>query len=173
MEQLLVREKQLQRLLEASLDAIVTMDSDGRVVRWSAAAERMFGWQSEEIIGQRLSDHLVPHRYRAAHEAGMRRFISTGEAKILGKTMELFALHRDGHELPVELSLWHVETETGILFGALLRDISARKAAEQQLREQEEKYRSVVENGSEGTLVVAGGRLVYCNPFMQRTTGRT
>ncbi|CAM5216059.1 PAS domain S-box protein [Alishewanella longhuensis] len=173
LEQLLVREKQLQRLLEASLDAIVTMDSDGRVVRWSAAAERMFGWQSEEIIGQRLSDHLVPHRYRAAHEAGMRRFISTGEAKILGKTMELFALHRDGHELPVELSLWHVETETGILFGALLRDISARKAAEQQLREQEEKYRSVVENGSEGILVVAGGRLVYCNPFMQRTTGRS
>lgn len=173
LEQLLVREKQLQRLLEASLDAIVTMDSDGRVVRWSAAAERMFGWQSEEIIGQRLSDHLVPHRYRAAHEAGMRRFISTREAKILGKTMELFALHRDGHELPVELSLWHVETETGILFGALLRDISARKEAERQLREQEEKYRSVVENGSEGILVLAGGRLVYCNPFMQRTTGRS
>lgn len=173
LEQLLVREKQLQRLLEASLDAIVTMDSDGCVVRWSVAAERIFGWHSAEIIGKRLSDHLIPHRYRDAHEAGMRRFINHREPKILGKTLELSALHKEGHELPVELSLWHVETETGLLFGALLRDISARKAAEQQLREQEEKYRSVVENGSEGILVVAGGRLVYCNPFMQRTTGRS
>lgn len=173
LEQLLVREKQLQRLLESSLDAIVTMDSNGRVVRWSVAAERIFGWKSDEMIGQLLSDHLIPHRYRAAHEAGMRRFLATGEARLLGKTQELFALHRDGHELPVELSLWHVETESGTLFGALMRDISERKAAEQQLREQEEKYRSVVENGSEGILVVTGGRLVYCNPFMQRTTGRS
>ncbi|WP_423186857.1 PAS domain S-box protein [Alishewanella sp. d11] len=173
LEQLLVREKQLQRLLEASLDAIVTMDSDGRIVRWSSAAERIFGWQSAEIIGQRLSEHLIPERYRAAHEAGMQRFAATGEGRLLGKTQELSALHRDGYELPVELSLWHVETEAGTLFGALMRDISERKAAEQQLREQEEKYRSVVENGSEGILVVAGGRLVYCNPFMQRTTGRS
>lgn len=173
LEQLLVREKQLQHLLDASHDAVITMDSDGRVVRWSPSAERMFGWRSDEILGQILSEHLIPERYRAAHETGMRRFLASGEEKVLGKTMELSALNQQGDEMPVELSLWHVKTEAGVLFGALIRDISARKAAEQQLREQEEKYRSVVENGSEGILVVAGGCLVYVNPFMERTTGRT
>ncbi len=173
LEELLAREKQLQHLLEASHDAVLTMDSQGRVVRWSASAERMFGWRSGEIVGQVLSEYLVPHRYRAAHDAGMLRFLESGDAKVLGRTVELSALHRQGHEMPVELSLWHVNTDEGILFGALIRDISARKAAEQKLREQEEKYRSVVENGSEGILVVAGGRVMYVNPFMERTTGRT
>ncbi len=173
LEELLAREKQLQHLLEASHDAVLTMDELGRVVRWSASAERMFGWRSHEMIGEVLSEYLVPHRYRAAHDAGMQRFLQSGEAKVLGTTVELSALHRDGHEMPVELSLWHVNTEDGVLFGALIRDISARKAAEQKLREQEEKYRSVVENGSEGILVVAGGRVMYVNPFMERTTGRS
>ena len=173
LEQLLAREKQLQHLLEASHDAVLTIDAHGRVVRWSASAERMFGWRSGEMTGQVLSEYLVPHRYRAAHDAGMQRFLQSGEAKVLGTTVELSALHQQGHEMPVELSLWHVHTDEGILFGALIRDISARKAAEQKLREQEEKYRSVVENGSEGILVVAGGRVMYVNPFMERTTGRT
>lgn len=164
--------RQLEHLLEASLDAILTIDATGRVTAWNASAERILGWTADEILGKTLSEHIIPERFREAHEAGIRRFLATRQAHVLGRTLEFSVLHRDGHEFPVELSLWHVDTTRGPLFGALLRDIGARKDTERQLREQESKYRSIVENGSEGILIAAGGKVVYANPFLERSLGR-
>lgn len=121
-------------ILEASLDAIITMDGDGRLLDFNRAAELTFGYTREQVIGKQLSDLIVPARLRAAHEDGLRRFLRTGVAAVIGKRVEISAMHAKGHEFPVELSIAVARTQAP-LFTATLRDIGERQRAEQKLRD--------------------------------------
>ncbi|MFN7663330.1 MAG: PAS domain S-box protein [Inhella sp.] len=165
--------RQFEQLLDASLDAIFTLDAEGRVSAWNDSAERILGWTADEMLGQKLSERIIPLRFREAHEARMKSVLASGQSRGSDRVLEMSVVHRDGHEFPVELSLWHVDTPRGPLFGALLRDIGARKETERQLREQETKYRSIVENGTEGILIVGGSRVIYANAFLERCLNRT
>ncbi|MDQ2774021.1 MAG: response regulator [Acidobacteriota bacterium] len=128
--------EQLRLTLETANDAFVATDAEGRITEWNRAAEALFGWACEETLGKDLADTLIPERYRDAHRNGMRRYTATRTPRVLGKPLELIAEHRDGHEIPVEVTIWPLTVNNKLTFQAFLRDISARKAAEiQQQRE--------------------------------------
>lgn len=164
-------EERLRKLVASSADAIVVMDAKGLVMDWNPRAEAMFGWSAKEAIGCRVSELIVPPEMRERHESGLQRYLRTRQTRVIGRNVELSALCRDGRILPIELSLWPLEAGGDLLFGAFVRDISARHAAQAALRLQEEKYRSVVDNVSEGILIVREGRIVFANPSTERMVG--
>jgi len=119
-------------LVEAALDAVVVLDSAGFVRGWNRQAEAMFGWTKDQVLGCRVSDYIVPHRYRSAHDAGIRRLASGLREQPVGKWTELTALHSDGHEFPVELGMCVLEVDEAPLVGAFIRDITDHKNADAQ-----------------------------------------
>lgn len=125
----LLRESEMRKagILEAALDAVLTIDALGRVVECNAAAERMFGYPREELLGSELSATIVPERFRDAHRAGIRRFVEAGEGPILGRLLELPALRKDGVEITTELYIVPVRLGDRTLFTSYLRDVTARK----------------------------------------------
>ncbi len=125
----------LQSVLDTALDAVVVMGVHGEIVGWNAIAESIFGWSWDEARGRRLSELIVPERFRAAHDQGLNHYLETGEAPVLDRHIEISALHRDGREFPVELSITSSEQFGGRLFVGFIRDITERhQAAERQQR---------------------------------------
>jgi PAS domain S-box-containing protein len=120
-------------LIESAYDAFVSIDDQGVITGWNAAAEAMFGWQRTEAVGRQLAETIVPREYRAAHKAGISRFLATGEGPILNQRLELTALHRDGREFPIELAVWPVDSDEGHTFSAFIRDITQRKKNEEAI----------------------------------------
>src|SRR5205823_6791343 len=126
-------EERYRALVHSATDAIVTADSDGRIVSWNAAAERIFGHPADEVVGRPLSV-LVPEPLRADHERGLRRFLSTGEARLMGRPVALAGLRRDGTSFPLELSLstWASSDGSRFLTG-IIRDITERRRIQEEL----------------------------------------
>ena len=146
-------EERTRAVLESTTEAVVGMDRAGLITDWNHAAETTFGWSRDEAIGRVLVDTIVPDRHREAHRAGVRRFLATGEGPILNSRIELEALHRRGHEFPVEVTVSAVRAGGVTTFIAFLHDITERKEAEEarlateaSLRDLlEAKYRALVE----------------------------
>jgi PAS domain S-box-containing protein len=122
-----------RKLLDTANDAVVTIDAQSVIVDWNPAAEQIFGWSRAEAVGQRLGHLIVPEQYRAMHEAGVRRFVETGEGKLANQRIEITALTRDKGVIDVELSIWPVKVGDGYTFSSFVRDISRRKRAEAEL----------------------------------------
>jgi PAS domain S-box-containing protein len=125
-------EERLRSLAETANDAILLADRHSNIVYFNRAAERIFGYFSNEIIGQPLT-LLMPERFRTRHRQGLDRFLRTGESRVLGRTVELAGRRRDGAEFPLELSLSSCKTSEGIFFTGILSDITERKLAEQEI----------------------------------------
>ena len=121
------------QIIDQALDGFVSMDSAGIVTAWNRSAEEIFGWPAHKAIGTRLSELIVPERYRSAHERGLQRFLETGKGPLLDKRVELLAVHRDGHEFPVEMSVTAVKVRGGFMFHAFLHDITDRKRLEREI----------------------------------------
>ena len=123
-------------ILDAAYEAFVRMDAAGRILDWNPAAERTFGFGRDEVLGRELADTIVPEGSRQAHRDGLERFLRTGEAALLGERTELSAIHRDGYEFPVEITIAYERSgEDGApTFHALLHDISEQRLSEQVLR---------------------------------------
>lgn len=133
----------LPTLIEAALAAVITMDEHGVVNAWNHRAEETFGWSAAEAVGMRLVNLIVPATYRDDHNAGLKHFRETGEGKVLGQVLELTALHRDGHEFPVELRISEAARVEGVtLFIAFVLDITDRKSREAELVAAYEEARS-------------------------------
>ena len=122
-----------RQIVENAHDAFISIDARGLITGWNSQAEASFGWPRGEALGRELAETIIPDRLRASHRIGLERFLSTGEGPVLGRRLELTALHRDGHEFPVELTISTIEMEQGFAFNAFLRDITDRKAAEEEL----------------------------------------
>lgn len=123
---------QFGAILKTSLDAVVVMRLDGTIAGWNDVAEATFGWTFADADGKRMSEMIVPPQHRVAHEKGLAHYLATGEGPVLDKHLEITALHRDGHELPVELSITRT-TELGQpVFLGFLRNISERKEAQRR-----------------------------------------
>ena len=122
---------ELRSILEAAHEAFVSMDAGGFITDWNPQAARTFGWSREEAVGQVLADLIIPPSHRQAHWDGLRRFLDTGEGPVLGRRLELTALHREGFEFPVELTISAASSGDQYSFHAFLHDISDRKRAEQ------------------------------------------
>ena len=123
-------ETRLRAIIESAPDAVMVMDQDGRALDWNQQAEAMFGWSAAEIMGQLLGDRIVPPQYREIHFRGLRHYLETGESNLLGRRVEMEALHRDGRIFPVELSVTVQKFGSEYQFTAFVRDISERLASE-------------------------------------------
>jgi PAS domain S-box-containing protein len=122
-------------IVDTAHDAFIGIDSAGTIVAWNAQAERTFGWSRDEVAGRNLAATIIPPAFRDSHASGMRRFHQTGEARIVNQRLELTALHRRGHEFPVELTVTEpMGVDSGFFFGAFLRDISDRRERDAELR---------------------------------------
>lgn len=117
-------------MLKASPDAIIAMDSEGCFVEFNPAAEKIFGYTREEVLGKPLVDFIIPMRLREKHKQGLARYLATGEGPVLNRPIELPGLRADGTEFPAEIAIVSIAGRDPPLFTAFLRDISARKAAQ-------------------------------------------
>jgi PAS domain S-box-containing protein len=118
-------------ILDSVLDCIVTMDADGRVIEFNVAAERTFGYTRAEAIGRLLADLIIPPRFRAAHAAGLAQYLATGQGPLIGKLTEVVAVRSDGTEIPAEVAITAIRSNKATIFTGVLRDITARKQADQ------------------------------------------
>jgi PAS domain S-box-containing protein len=134
-----------QANLDAALDAIIEMDGKGIISGWNSRAAEIFGWPSEKVVGRRLSEMIMPDRFRPAHEEGLRHFLGTGEGPILNRRIEVTALHRDGHEFPIKLAVAPIRLRGSFRFIAFIEDITHHKQAEKALRESRKLFRDLVE----------------------------
>ncbi len=126
-------EEQLRLIINTALDAVITMNAEGLITNWNSEAEKTFGWSSQEALGQRLSEIIMPRRYRKDHERGLQRFLGTGEGMMLRQRTEITALHRDGHEFPVEVATSPVKFAGQWIFSSFMRDIAEHKRAQEEL----------------------------------------
>ncbi len=104
-------------------DAILVMDSAGMVVEWTPAAEAIFGWTSAEAIGRKLSQLIIPERFRSMHEAGLKRYMTGGPGAVLNRAIEITAIDRDGGEFDVEVFITPQKTADGYRFATSARRI--------------------------------------------------
>ena len=145
---------ELQTVFNASLDAIIIIDEAGKVIKWDANAEALFGWKQEEVLGTLLRDSIIPPDLREKHDRGMKHFLRTGEGPVLNKTIEVKALKKDNSELDISLSICQSRIKNKNQFIAFIRDISERKKADEKLKQSEYRYRQIVETAQEGIWLI-------------------
>jgi PAS domain S-box-containing protein len=131
-------EERSRAITESANDGIITADSNGVILSWNRTAEGIFGYEPSEVLGAALTV-IIPEEYKSPHEKGIERVSGGGEHHVIGKTVELSGLHKDGHLIPVELSLstWMIGEER--FFSGIIRDITERKLSELKLQDQQEK----------------------------------
>jgi len=127
-------ESRMRAMLDAALDAVVTMDHRGRVLGWNHAAETALGYRADEAVGRDMADLIVPPALRAAHRKGLARFLETEQPVLLDRRLELTAMHKNGAEFPVELTITRIGLPGPATFTGYLRDITDRKQADEELR---------------------------------------
>jgi diguanylate cyclase (GGDEF)-like protein/PAS domain S-box-containing protein len=123
-------------IVETSLDAIITMGADGNISEFNPAAERIFGWTREQAVGRELADLIVPERLRERHRRGLRTYLDSGSSNILGRQLQMSALHADGSEFSVELGISRIEGSDPPVFTGFVRDTTERLRAERELNRQ-------------------------------------
>lgn len=148
-------ESRLRAVVEAALDAVITMDAAGLITGWNAQAHTIFGWTPQEAMGQAVSQLIVPTQYRQAHDQGLKRYLASGANALLddraesthacgsslgsgagmlvNKRVEITALRKSGEEFPVELTITPVRVGNTVLFSAFMRDITERKKAAEEI----------------------------------------
>jgi PAS domain S-box-containing protein len=136
-EELRASELRFRSVVQSANDAIVLADDQGKIIFWNHGAERIFGYSEDEVLNAPLEVLMPPH-YREAHRLGLQRLRSTGKAKLIGRTLEMEGLRKDGSEFPLELSLATWITAEGTFFTGILRDISDRRRADDLRRAKEE-----------------------------------
>lgn len=162
-------EQMYRLMLDHAVDAFIAIDASGSIVEWSRQAEKMFGWSRDEVIGMNVADTVIPERYRAMHERGLARFLATGESTILDRRVELQARRQNGSEMVVELAITPFEIDGRRFFSASIKDISRRRALEEEIRKQTDIMRSILDGMGDGVVVAdTDGRIMLANPVAQR-----
>jgi two-component system sensor histidine kinase/response regulator len=157
-----------QLLLDSAMDAVIGMDRRGRVLIWNSRAESIFGYRADQAVGRTVAELIVPPEYRERHQAGMVRFIETGEPKIIGSRVEVTGMRADGSRFPIELTIGSISEGDNALFSAYVRDITERKDAETQLR----KLSLAVEQSPESIVITdVDGQIDYVNEAFVFNTG--
>jgi len=151
-------EIRIRSIVDTALDALVQMDADGFINGWNRQAEQIFGWPATEVLGRLLHDVIIPERYQQAHQQGIRRYLDTGRGTVLNQRIEVVALHRDGHEFPIELAITPNKLANAVEFSAFIRDISAQKQAIQTLQASEQRHRALFESSRDALMTLSASR---------------
>jgi diguanylate cyclase (GGDEF)-like protein/PAS domain S-box-containing protein len=122
--------RRLRAILRLAGDAFVGMNGDGTITEWNRAAEAVFGWTRDEALGRSVAELIVPERFRHAHDAGVARYLATGQGRVLGVPVQTQGVRKDGTEVQIELTRWALEGATEPEFYAFVRDITSRLDAE-------------------------------------------
>lgn len=147
---LIESEEKFRSASAAAQDALIMVDGLGRISFWNAAAEKIFGYSNEEVLGQKLHTLLAPERYREAYTASFTRFETTGHGDAIGKTLELSAIRKNGDEFPIEISMSSVKQSgqwTGI---GIVRDITERRRVAAKL----ELFRTLLDQSNDAIEVL-------------------
>ena len=157
-----------EQVLQTAHSAYVAMDEAGVITGWNPAATRIFGCSPEQAIGVPLSSLLIPERYRARHQAGLERYLRTGQGRVLGQRLELEGLRSDGTEFPIEMTLSSIEWDGQVNFHAFIADVSERHAHESELR----LLAGIVRESAEAIIIKdAQGSIIEWNPGAERLYG--
>jgi PAS domain S-box-containing protein len=165
-------EERFRAVAETATDAIVSADKHGHITYFNPGAERIFGYAARDVVGKPLT-LLMPERFHAAHRQGLARFLTTGEARVIGRTVELVGRRKDGTEFPLELSLSSWKKGEEVFFTGILRDITERKRAEELLRASEERFHLMVTHVEDYAIYMldAEGRVATWNAGAERIKG--
>jgi len=126
-------QKRLSAFLNSAPSAVIIIDEHQTVLEWNPKAETIFGFPAEEVLNHPLADIIIPLQFREAHARGMAHFLRTGEGPVLNKTIEVSALHKDGYEFPISLSISSVNIEGKWLFIAFISDITEYKQLQEEI----------------------------------------
>src|SRR5579871_225695 len=164
-------EARYRLLIEAASDAVVSVGENSAIQFVNSATMTVFGYEPKELIGKPLTV-LMPEFMQTQHENGFRRYLATGQRHVNWQGTELSGLRKNGQEFPVEVSFGEIITESGRIFTGFIRDVSARKRAEENLRRSEQRWRAVFENSAIGVaLTDMTGRFVATNSAYQQMLG--
>jgi PAS domain S-box-containing protein len=167
-------EERMRAILESALDAVITMDRGGRIVDFNPAAEEIFGFRRDTAIGERLVDLIIPERMREDHNRGLELYLKTGEARMLGRRVEVTALRADGLEFPAEMAVTRIGSHEPPMFTAFLRDIGEKLRAQMAVRDSQERLQTVIANLREGLIISdMQGELLDWNPAALEMHGIT
>ena len=170
---LLQSESRFRQLVEASPNAIVMAAADGNIVFTNLKTQQLLGYTADEMKGQPV-ELLLPERFRANHPTLRSAFLANPSTRPMGAERELFARHKNGQEVPVEIGLTPIERSDGLFILATVTDITHRKRTETALRENEERFRLLFEGANDAIFWAnaSTGVLTNCNPAAEALLGR-
>lgn len=163
----------LRSIIDSAVDGIVVIDARGKIEAFNPGAERLFGYPESEVIGRNVS-MLMPTPYHEEHDSYLQRYLTTGEARIIGIGREVVGRRRDGTVFPLHLSVGEMSVGGERKFTGMLHDLSARAQLDERLRASEARWRSIVHSAVDGIVVIdAYGRIEAFNPGAERLFGYT
>lgn len=165
------RAERLDAIINTTVDGIIVIDSRGRIEAFNRGAERLFGYPEAEVLGRNVN-MLMPSPYHEEHDGYLRRYMTTGEARIIGTGREVAGRRRDGSTFPVHLSVGEMTVGGERKFTGMLHDLTTRVRLEAQLRASEARWRAVIESAVDGIIVIdEHGRVEAFNPAAERLFG--
>ena len=164
-------EERYRAVVQTATEAIISTNSRGEIVSWNQGAQTTFGYREEEVRGRPVT-LLMPGRYLKAHEGALERLRLTGDSGLIGKTVEFEGLRKDGREFPLELSLSAWEAGKERFYTAIIRDLTARKLAEAEVKHLRQQNELILNFAGEGILGVdLEGKITFVNPAAARLVG--
>jgi two-component system sensor kinase FixL len=165
------RAERLDAIINTTVDGIIVIDAKGRIEAFNRGAERLFGYPASEVVGRNVS-MLMPSPYHEEHDRYLERYLTTGEARIIGIGREVTGRRRDGSQFPLHLSVGEMAIGGERKFTGMLHDLSQRVRLEEQLRASEARWRAVIDSAVDGIVVIdEHGRIETFNPAARRLFG--
>jgi PAS domain S-box-containing protein len=163
-------EAEIRRVVDRANDAYVSWDETSLITEWNARATEVFGWERHEVLGQPLASTIIAPTSRGLHEERIRRFSDSGDSPLVGEWIELAALHRNGGEIPVEMTIWTVTSGSARSFHALFRDLSRRREMESAF-DHNTSLRELMDGGPDMITLSDASGLFYVSPACRTTLG--